>query len=205
MVGNLAAEIANKIGAKAQLVRTGALYHDIGKMFNPAFFTENQAGVNPLAKMKRPDAAQIVISHISEGLKIAEKYNLPAVIKDFIATHHGQGKTKYFYVSYKNEHPNEEIDDSLFTYPGPNPFTREQAILMMADTVEAASRSLPEYTEESISMLVNRLIDERVEEGFFEDCPITFHDINVAKQVLIERLKSIYHTRISYPELKKKS
>jgi putative nucleotidyltransferase with HDIG domain len=204
-VGNLAAEIANKIGAKAQLVRTGALYHDIGKMFNPAFFTENQAGVNPLAKMKRPDAAQIVISHISEGLKIAEKYNLPAVIKDFIATHHGQGKTKYFYVSYKNEHPNEEIDDSLFTYPGPNPFTREQAILMMADTVEAASRSLPEYTEESISMLVNRLIDERVEEGFFEDCPITFHDINVAKQVLIERLKSIYHTRISYPELKKKS
>ena len=205
MVGNLAAEIANKIGAKAQLVRTGALYHDIGKMFNPAFFTENQAGVNPLAKMKRPDAAQIVISHISEGLKIAEKYNLPAVIKDFIATHHGQGKTKYFYVSYKNEHPNEEIDDSLFTYPGPNPFTREQAILMMADTVEAASRSLPEYTEESISMLVNRLIDEKVEEGFFEDCPITFHDINVAKQVLIERLKSIYHTRISYPELKKKS
>ena len=204
MVGNLAAEIANKIDAKAQLVRTGALYHDIGKMFNPAFFTENQAGVNPLAKMKRPEAAQIVISHVSEGMKIAEKYNLPAVIKGFISTHHGLGMTKYFYITYKNEHPNEEIDESLFSYPGPNPFTREQAILMMADTVEAASRSLPEYTEESISALVNRLIDDQLESGYFEDCPITFHDIKVAKQVLIERLKSIYHTRISYPELKKK-
>ena len=202
-VGNLAIEIANKIGAKGQLVRTGALYHDIGKMYNPAFFTENQAGVNPLEKMGRAEAAQIVISHINEGLKLAEKYDLPSIIKDFISTHHGTGKTKYFYISYKNEHPNEKIDENLFTYPGPNPFTREQAILMMADTVEAASRSLPEYTEESISALVNRLIDAQVSEGFFEDCPITFHDINVAKQVLIERLKSIYHTRISYPELKK--
>ena len=204
-VGNLATEIANKIGAKAQLVRTGALYHDIGKMYNPAFFTENQAGVNPLEKMERTEAAQIVISHISEGLKMAEKYDLPSIIKDFISTHHGSGKTKYFYISYKNEHPKEKIDDNLFTYPGPNPFTREQAILMMADTVEAASRSLPEYTEDSISALVNRLIDGQVSEGYFEDCPITFHDINVAKQVLIDRLKSIYHTRIQYPELKKKS
>ena len=204
MVGNLAAEIANKIDAKAQLVRTGALYHDIGKMQNSAFFTENQAGVNPLENMDRMEAAQIVISHVTEGLKIAEKYNLPAIIKDFISTHHGMGKTKYFYVSYVNEHPDEEIDETPFTYPGPNPFTREQAILMMTDSVEAASRSLPEYTEESISTLVNRIIDSQVEAGYFVDCPITFHDINVAKQVLTERLKSIYHTRISYPELKKK-
>ena len=203
MVSNLASAIAVKIGAKAQLVRTGALYHDIGKMQDPAFFTENQNGVNPLEKMSRVDAAHIVINHVTEGLKLAEKYNLPNVIKDFIATHHGTGMTKYFYVSYKNEHPDEPVDDALFTYPGPNPFTREQAILMMADSVEAAARSLPEYTEASISELVNRIINGQMSEGFFEYCPITFRDVAVAKQVLIERLKSVYHTRVSYPELKK--
>ena len=203
MVGNLAAAISDKIDAKTQLVRTGALYHDIGKIQNPAFFTENQAGVNPLNKMDRKAAAQIIISHVTEGLKLADKYNLPTEIKDFITTHHGLGKTKYFYISYKNEHPKEQIDESVFSYAGPNPFTREQAILMMADTVEAASRSLTEYTEESISNLVNTLIDGQVSDGFYTDCPITFHDINVAKQVLTERLKVIYHTRISYPELKK--
>ena len=203
MVSNLASAIAEKIGAKAQLVRTGALYHDIGKMQNPAFFTENQNGVNPLDNMSRIDAANIVINHVTDGLKLAEKYNLPGVIKDFISTHHGAGMTKYFYVSYRNEHPDEPIDDSLFTYPGPNPFTREQAILMMADSVEAAARSLPEYTEFSISNIVNKIVDGQLKEGYFEYCPITFHDIAMAKQVLIERLKSIYHTRVSYPELKK--
>lgn len=203
MVSNLASAIAEKIGAKAQLVRTGALYHDIGKMQAPAFFTENQSGNNPLDKMSRIDAAHIVINHVADGLKLAEKYNLPGVIKDFISTHHGAGMTKYFYVAYKNEHPDEPIDDSLFTYPGPNPFTREQAILMMADSVEAAARSLPEYTEISISNLVDKIVDGQLESGYYEYCPITFHDIAVAKQVLIERLKSIYHTRVSYPELKK--
>lgn len=203
MVSNLASAIAEKIGAKAQLVRTGALYHDIGKMQNPAFFTENQNGVNPLDNMSRIDAAHIVINHVTDGLKLAEKHNLPGVIKDFISTHHGAGMTKYFYVSYRNEHPDESIDDSLFTYPGPNPFTREQAILMMADSVEAAARSLPEYTEFSISNIVNKIVDGQLKEGYFEYCPITFHDIAMAKQVLIERLKSIYHTRVSYPELKK--
>ncbi len=203
MVGNLAAAISDKIDAKTQLVRTGALYHDIGKIQNPAFYTENQAGVNPLNKMDRKEAAQIIINHVTEGLKLADKYNLPTEIKDFIMTHHGLGKTKYFYISYKNEHPKEKIDESVFSYAGPNPFTREQAILMMADTVEAASRSLTEYTEENISNLVNTLIDGQVSDGFYTDCPITFHDINVAKQVLTERLKVIYHTRISYPELKK--
>lgn len=202
-VGNLAAEIANKIGAKGLLVRTGALYHDIGKMTNPVFFTENQADVNPHERMTEKESAQIVISHVTDGLKIAEKYNLPGFIKDFIRTHHGMGLTKYFYVSYKNAHPDEVVDKADFSYPGPNPFTREQAVLMMADGVEAASRSLTEYTEESISNLVNKLIDAQVSEGFFTECPITFRDIYVAKNVLIDRLKAIYHTRISYPELKK--
>lgn len=201
-VGNLAAEIANKIGAKGQLVRTGALYHDIGKMENPVFFTENQAGVNPHDKISDLESAHIIINHVNEGLRLAEKYNLPKVIKEFITTHHGNGLVKYFYINYRNTHPSEEVDEAPFRYPGPNPSTREQAILMMSDTVEAASRSLTEYTEETISALVNRLIDAQMADGFFTDCPITFHDIATAKKVLIERLMSMYHTRIQYPQLK---
>lgn len=202
-VANLAAEAANSIDAKSQLVRTGALYHDIGKMENPVFFTENQSGVNPHKNLSYEQSAQVVISHVTDGIKLAEKNNLPKVIKDFITTHHGRGKTKYFYISWKNEHPGEEPNDELFTYPGPNPFTKEQAILMMADAVEAASRSLPEYTEESISSLVDKIIDSQVAEGYFKECPITFKDIATIKSVFKEKLKTIYHTRISYPELKK--
>lgn len=204
-VGNLAAEIANKIGANALLVRTGALYHDIGKMKNPVFFTENQAGVNPHDTLTYQESARIIISHVTEGVKLAERENLPTIIRDFIVTHHGTGITKFFYIKYKNEHPEEEVDPAPFTYPGPNPFTREQAILMIADGVEAASRSLPEYTEESISTLVNRMIDQDVTDGYFKECPITFRDLAIAKLVLIERLKAIYHTRITYPEMKKAS
>lgn len=202
-VGNLAAEIANRIGADSLLVRTGALYHDIGKMANPVFFTENQNGIDPHKNLTNVESAQIIIGHVSEGVKMAEKANLPTSIKDFILTHHGRGMAKYFYIREQNGHPDEIIDKSKFTYPGPNPFTREQAVLMMADTVEAASRSLPEYTEENITDLVNRLIDKQVDAGFFRECPITFRDIAQAKQVLTERLKAIYHTRIQYPELKK--
>lgn len=202
-VGNLAAEIANRIGASAQLVRTGALYHDIGKTLNPIYFTENQSGVSPHSNLSPIDSAQTIISHITEGLKLAEKYNLPDVIRDFISTHHGTGKTKYFYITYKNAHPDEDVDDLMFTYPGPNPFTREQAILMMCDAVEAASRSLGEYTEATIRDLVDRLVDGMVEEGYFRDCPITFRDISYSKTVLVEKLKTIYHTRVSYPTLNK--
>lgn len=203
-VANLAAEAAIRIGAKSQLVRTGALYHDIGKMENPAFFTENQSGgVNPHKNLGYEQSAQVVINHVTDGLKLADKHNLPKAVKDFISTHHGQGKTKYFYISWKNEHPDEEPNEELFTYPGPNPFTKEQAILMMADAVEAASRSLPEYTEESISNLVDKIIDSQVTEGYFKECPITFKDIATVKAVFKEKLKIAYHTRISYPELKK--
>ena len=203
-VGNLAAAIANKIGAKSQLVRTGALYHDIGKMNNPIYFTENQSGVNPHESLSYIESAQIIISHVTDGLKMADKHGLPSVIRDFISTHHGQGKAKYFFVKYKNENPGTDIDELLFTYPGPNPFTREQAILMMADSVEASSRSLTEYTDQSIRDLVNRIVDGQLADGFFRDCPITFRDIAYSKTVLIEKLKTIYHTRVSYPELQKK-
>ena len=202
-VANLAGEIARKINAKSQLVRTGALYHDIGKILNPIYFTENQSGVNPHEGMGYVESAQMIISHVTEGLKLADKYNLPDVIRQFITTHHGQGKAKYFYIQQKNKFPDEPIDELLFTYPGPNPFTKEQAILMMADAVEAASRSLPDYTEKSIRELVERLIDGQVADGCFKDCPITFRDIAYAKTVLIEKLKIVYHTRVSYPELKK--
>lgn len=201
-VANLAAEIANRIGADSLLVRTGALYHDIGKMKAPVFFTENQVGVNPHKGLPYKESARIIISHVTEGLKMAEKANLPTFIREFILTHHGTGMAKYFYINYKNEHPDEEVDVRDFSYPGPDPFTREQAILMMADAVEAASRSLPEYTEESIKGLINRMVDTQLEEGHFKECPITFRDIAVAKAVMLERLKSIYHTRVSYPELK---
>ena len=202
-MANLAAEAANKIGANSQLVRTGALYHDIGKMLNPAFFTENQSGVNPHKSLSYEQSAQVIISHITDGIKLAEKHQLPKVIKDFIRTHHGKGVAKYFYISYKNEHPNEEVDIEKFSYPGPNPFTKEQAILMMADAVEAASRSLPEYTEESISTLIDRIVDGQVSEGYFKECPITFKDIALVKALFKEKLKTVYHTRITYPELKK--
>lgn len=202
-MANLAAEAANKIGANSQLVRTGALYHDIGKMVNPAFFTENQTSVNPHRSLSYEQSAQVIISHITDGIKLAEKHHLPKVIKDFIQTHHGKGVTKYFYISYKNEHPDEEVDTEKFSYPGPNPFTKEQAILMMADAVEAASRSLPEYTEESISALIEKIIDGQVADGYFKECPITFKDIAKIKALFKEKLKTVYHTRITYPELKK--
>ena len=202
-VSNLAAAAANKIGASSLLVRTGAMYHDIGKLENPIFFTENQGGTNPHACLPYEQSARIIINHVHDGLRLAEKHHLPKVIRDFIRTHHGLSKAKYFYISYKNEHPGMEVDESLFTYPGPNPHSMETAILMMADAVEAASRSLPEYTEENISSLVDRIIDGQVSEGYFAQCPITFKDISDIKSVFKEKLRTIYHTRITYPELKK--
>ena len=202
-ISNLAAEVADKIGAKAQLARTGALYHDIGKVLNPAFFTENQSGVNPHDTISEERSAQIIINHVTDGLRLAEKYHLPQVIKEFIRTHHGTGLVKYFYIQYCNKHVGETVDEDAFRYPGPNPQTREQAVVMMCDSVEAASRSLKEYTEESITQLVNRIVDSQLAEGHFKECPITFRDIADAKRTLIDSLKTIYHTRISYPEVKK--
>ena len=138
-----------------------------------------------------------------EGLKIAREHNLPKEICDFILTHHGRGKVRYFYIQWKNNHPGEQVDESAFTYPGPNPMTKEQAVLMICDGVEAASRSLPEYTAENISALVNSIVDGIVSEGYLRRCPISFLDIEVAKRTLVESLKRTYHTRISYPEQKK--
>lgn len=202
-VSNLAAAAAIEIGANPSLVRTGALYHDIGKLENPAFFTENQApGMNPHTGLPFEESARIIIDHVRLGVKKGQKAGLPKQIIDFIETHHGNSTPKYFYNSWKNANPGKEIDSAAFSYPGPNPFTKETAILMMADTVEAASRSLPEYNEESISKLVNKLIDAQMQEGLFQRAPITFQEVDNIKHLFIEKLQTIYHSRIAYPELK---
>ena len=200
-VANLSAEVAAKIGANVQLVRTAALYHDIGKLQAPAYFTENQNGTNPHDGLPEEQSAQIIISHVTNGLEMADKHRLPSVIKECIATHHGRSKAKYFYVNYVNKHPDEPVNEELFTYPGPNPHTKEQAILMMADSTEAASRSLQEKTEDTIRQLVNRIVDQQVADGCFANSPITFQDITTAKEVLVASLKTIYHARISYPTM----
>lgn len=200
-VANLSAEVASKIGADVQLVRTAALYHDIGKLQNPAFFTENQNGTNPHDNLSEEQSAQIIIKHVTDGMEMADKHRLPSVIKECIATHHGRSKAKYFFVNYVNKHPNEPVNEELFTYPGPNPQTKEQAILMMADSTEAASRSLPEKTEDSLRQLVDRIVDQQVADGFFAHCPITFKDVATAKDVLVSSLKTVYHARISYPTM----
>ena len=203
-VGNLAAEAARRIGANSIEVRTGALYHDIGKIKSPIYFTENQSGgINPHDKLQPEESAKTILQHVKDGIAIARAHHLPQSIKDFITTHHGTSKTGYFYITYKNAHPGEEIDESLFTYEGPQPKTREQAILMMADSVEAASHSLKEYTESNIHELVDKIIDAQLENGQFSLAPLTFKDIATIKETFKERLKAIYHTRISYPEEKK--
>lgn len=203
-VSTLVVAAAHRIGANATLVRTGALYHDIGKMVNPIFFTENQVeGIDPHAGLTEKESARIIIDHVAEGVRIAKKNNLPQQIIDFIETHHGKGKAKYFYNSYVNNHPDEIVDEEDFTYPGPNPFTRETAILMMADTVEAASRSLKENTKEAITELVNRLIDSQLSDGLFKNAPITFKDIEQVKEVFCDKLVSMRHLRVAYPELKR--
>ncbi|MBR6638779.1 MAG: HDIG domain-containing protein [Muribaculaceae bacterium] len=198
-VSNLAYEAAHRIGANAQLVRAGALYHDIGKITNPAFFTENQHGVNPHDALNPLQSARIVIAHVTDGLKRAEKAKLPSVIKNFISEHHGCGKAKYFYNTYCNQHPDEEVDTASFIYPGPNPQSKETSILMMADTVEAASRSLPDHTPEAIENLVNRLIDSQIADGLHNDSLLSFKDVREIKESFISRLRTMYHARISYP------
>ncbi len=199
-VSILASEATSKIGGDVSLIRTGALYHDIGKIKAPAYFTENQGGSNPHDLIDAEESARIIIRHVTDGIALAQKHNLPTPIIDFIRTHHGNGMTKYFYLSEQNAHPEREIDPSPYTYPGPNPWTKEQGILMLADAVEASSRSLKEYTEDSIRKHVWRIVDGIVAEGYLNDTPITFRDIQQIKAVFIAKLRTMYHTRISYPE-----
>ncbi|MBQ7205319.1 MAG: HDIG domain-containing protein [Muribaculaceae bacterium] len=199
-VANLAGEAALKIGANMQLARAGALYHDIGKTKNPAFFTENQIGENPHDHLVRPeDSAKIVIDHVANGLKLADDADLPKVIKDLIAQHHGKGITRYFYYKAREARPDQEVDKALFSYPGPNPQTKEAAILMMADACEAAAKSLNDHSEEAIAAMVNKIIDTQVAEGLLREAPISFRDVETVKALFVERLRTAYHMRVSYP------
>lgn len=201
-VSILATEAAQRIGADVQLTRTGALYHDIGKMLNAPFFTENnQFGRNPHNDFSYKESAAIIIKHVTEGVALAQKHGLPPKVIDFIKTHHGRGYTKYFYTMYCNEHPGEAVDVEPFTYPGPNPFTKETGILMMADAVEASSRSLKEYTEESISELVERIVESIVRMKLLDKTPLTFKNITEIKEVFVQKLLTMYHSRVAYPKL----
>jgi putative nucleotidyltransferase with HDIG domain len=199
-VANLAEEVIYEIGGNSLLVRTGALYHDIGKMTNPLFFIENQTGdFNPHDELEFEKSAEIIIGHVIKGVEIASKYKLPESIVDFIRTHHGTTLVQYFYRSFLKTHPSQEADMSRFSYPGPKPFSRETAIVMMADSVEASSRSLKVKNEESLKELVNFIINEQIRIGQFDDAQITFMEITRIKEILISKLINIHHVRIEYP------
>ncbi len=200
-VANLAEQAAYKIGANPQLARTGALYHDIGKTLAPLFFIENQiSGVNPHDKLEFDESAAVIISHVTKGIELAQKHNLPPQIIDFIRTHHGTTKVQYFYRSYIKKYPDKDVDASKFTYPGPKPFSKETAIVMMADSVEAASRSLKTYNEETIANLIENIIEYQLAEKQFSNTDITFKDVSSIKKLFNEALRNIYHTRIEYPK-----
>ena len=203
-VSTLAAEAARAINANTQLVRTGALYHDIGKLSNPGFYTENQHAINPHSGLDPETSSQIIRSHVSSGVSLANKNKLPSEIKDFILHHHGRGITKYFYNTAVNQSNGKEVDVENFRYPGPNPQSKEAAIMMMADAVEAASRSLTDYSQQSIDSLVDKIIDSQIADGLFRESPISFLEVEEVKHTFKKRLATIYHSRVAYPELKKK-
>ncbi len=199
-VANLAEEAIIEIEGNPLLTRTGALYHDIGKMDSPLYFSENQSsGINPHDELEPEESAEIIIDHVIKGVEKARKYNLPEYLIDFIRTHHGTNKARYFYsMSVKNQEA-DDVDQKKFTYPGPKPFNKETAVVMMADGVEAASRSLDKPDEESINELVERIIDEQVKENQFDNADITFKDITTVKKIFKQKLNNIFHIRIAYP------
>ncbi len=201
-VSNLAADVTSRIGGNTLMARTGALYHDIGKLRHPAFYTENQYnGMNPHVRIKPEDSAAVIIGHVRNGVEIAKQNKLPQCLIDIILTHHGTGKAKFFYNTWINENPGKQVEESKFTYDGPNPFTREQGIIMICDAVEAASRSLSEYTDDSIGSLVDKITDGILLDHFLDNTPIKMNQIEVIKSVLKERLRNIYHTRVAYPDI----
>lgn len=200
-VSNLAEDAINEIGGNALLIRTGAMYHDIGKMNMPNYFIENQnTDYNPHDELSPEESAQVIIEHVTKGIELAKKNNLPDILIDFIRTHHGTSKTQYFLKNYKSDHVGEEIDERLFQYPGPKPYSKETAVLMMADSVEAASRSLKSYDGESIEKLVSGIIDAQVADQQFSNSNITFSDISLIKKIFKRKLMNIYHVRVEYPE-----
>ena len=200
-VANLAEAVIHKIGGNSFLAYAGALYHDIGKTNQPVFFIENQgAGINPHNTLDYKESAKVIIDHVTYGVKLARRYKLPEILIDFIKTHHGTSQAKYFYTLYKNEHPDETIDPKDFTYPGPRPRNRETSVVMMIDGIEAAARSLQEKTHEKLKELIEKMIQQKLDEGQLDYADLTLRDIHVLKETLTEKLMNIYHIRIEYPK-----
>ena len=202
-IANLSEEIILKIGGNPFRVRAGALYHDIGKISAPAFFIENQeAGINPHDQMSYLKSAEIIIDHVNKGVRLAKKHKLPDSLIEFIATHHGTSKAKYFYLKHQEDNPSEKTDESSFIYPGPLPVSKEAAVVMIVDGIEAASRSLKEKTSQKFKDLIEEMIDQKIRDKQLEQCDLTFHDIKVIKDILLTKLMNIYHLRIEYPKEK---
>jgi cyclic-di-AMP phosphodiesterase PgpH len=202
-IANLSEEIILKIGGNPFLVRAGALYHDIGKIAQPEFFIENQAvGINPHDQLNYLKSAEVIIEHVKNGVKLAKRHKLPEALTEFIATHHGTSKAQYFYVKHQEENPYERVNDAMFIYPGPLPRTKEAAVVMLIDGIEAASRALKEKTLENLKELVDSMIDQKIKDKQLEQCDLTFRDIKTIKETLLNKLSNIYHVRIEYPKEK---
>ena len=190
----------NEIGGNALLAKVGALYHDIGKLQAPLYFTENQnSEFNPHDELDNVESAAMIVSHVPNGIELAKKYHLPTQVQDFIRTHHGTTVTGYFYAKERAEHPDEPINVTDFQYSGPTPFSRETAVVMMVDSVEAACKSLKNHDKESIDRLVDNIIDDKIRQNQLQNCDLTFGDITAIRKILKSRMMSIYHSRISYP------
>lgn len=201
-VANIAEDLVSELGGNALLARVGALYHDIGKIRNPIYFTENQtSGFNPHDELDNEESARMITSHVTEGLKLARKYHLPAEVQDFIRTHHGTTMTGYFYAKELEKHPDGDFDISAFRYPGPRPYSRETAVVMIVDTVEAACRSLKNHTKESTDAMIDKLIDGKIAAGQLDNCPLSYGDIARVRKILKEKMMSIYHVRVEYPKV----
>ncbi|MCB0645001.1 MAG: HDIG domain-containing protein, partial [Phaeodactylibacter sp.] len=201
-VANLSEAAADRIGADPLLVKVAALYHDIGKTLNPEYFIENQSGNNPHGEISHLESAKMIIGHVTEGAKLAQKYRLPKVLIDFINSHHGTTRVEYFYRNYVKENPDKEFDETLFRYPGPKPQTKEETILMMADSLEAASKSLKNPTGQDIDNLVDRIVNGKVEHGQLDESAMTFEELQQCKEIFRSRLRSINHVRVEYPKEK---
>ncbi len=199
-VANLGEEAARRIGANSLLVKVGALYHDIGKVKNPEYFIENQSGKNPHNDISMLESAKMIINHVPEGVKMAKKARLPGVLIDFIKTHHGTTRVEYFYRNYIKDNPDAEVDESNFRYPGLKPRTKEETVLMMADSIEAACKSLKEPTEQDLINLIDKIITGKITQGQFEESNMTFEELEECKHVFKQLMKSVHHVRIEYPE-----
>ncbi len=204
-IANLAEEVILRIGGNPFLVRAGALYHDIGKIGRPNFFIENQAmGMNPHDRLNYLKSAEVIIEHVHNGVKMAQKYNLPEPIIEFIATHHGTTKANYFFLKHQQENPDEMVDEKAFIYPGPLPKSKEAAVVMLVDGIEAASRSMKEKTHQNLKELIDKMIDKKIDDHQLDDSDLTFKDIKIIKDTLLNKLINIYHIRIEYPDEKRK-